>query len=83
VEIANVLLALDQRDICASSGSACTSSSTEPSHVLLATGVPRDYVYGALRITFGAANCMSDVDRLLEVIPQVVASARGKLAVLA
>jgi cysteine desulfurase len=81
VEIANVLLALDQRDIWASSGSACTSSSTEPSHVLVAVGVPRDYVFGALRITFGATNSMSDVDTLLEVLPRVVASARDKLGV--
>src|SRR5579864_4454067 len=62
VEIAPVLVGLDEREIFASSGSACMSASTEPSHVLVAMGIPRDYLFGALRITFGASNTADDVD---------------------
>jgi len=76
VEIASVLLGLDRRDIWASSGSACTSRSSEPSHVLVAMGVPRRAVFGALRVTFGHRNTPSDVDMLLEAIPPLVAAAR-------
>jgi cysteine desulfurase len=76
VEIAPVLLGLDRRDIWASSGSACTSRSSEPSHVLVAMGVPRESVFGALRLTFGLDNSPTDVDALLEAIPELVVSAR-------
>jgi cysteine desulfurase len=69
VESATMLTALDAQNIYASSGSACTSMSSEPSHVLLALGVPREYVYGALRITFGLGNTLADVNALLDVIP--------------
>jgi cysteine desulfurase len=77
VEIAPVLLGLDGRDIYASSGSACTSASAEPSHVLVAMGVARESVFGALRLTFGLDSAWpADVETLLEVIPPLVASAR-------
>jgi len=76
VEIASVLLGLDKRDIWASSGSACTSRSSEPSHVLVAMGIPRTALFGALRVTFGHDNAPADVDVLLEVIPTLVAAAR-------
>jgi len=76
VEIASVLLGLDKRDIWASSGSACTSRSSEPSHVLVAMGVPRRAVFGALRVTLGHANTPEDVDTLLDAIPPLVAAAR-------
>ena len=72
IEIAGVLLALDRQDIWASSGSACTSASSEPSHVLVAMGIPRSHLFGALRLTFGVDNPPSDVDRLLEAIPPLV-----------
>jgi cysteine desulfurase len=78
VEIAPVLLGLDQRDIWASSGSACTSGSSEPSHVLLAMGLSREWVYGALRLTFGLENTAEDVDALLEAVPPLVMAARTK-----
>ena len=78
VEIAPVLLGLDQRDIWASSGSACTSGSSEPSHVLLAMGLSREWVYGALRLTFGLQNTAEDVDALLEAVPPLVMAARTK-----
>ena len=76
LEIASVLLALDRQDIYASSGSACTSRSTEPSHVLQAMGVPRQALFGQLRVTFGPDNAADDVDLLLEAIPPLVAHAR-------
>jgi cysteine desulfurase len=76
VEIAPILLGLDRQDIWASSGSACTSASSEPSHVLVAMGLSREWVFGALRVTFGASNAASDVDALLAAIPPLVASAR-------
>jgi cysteine desulfurase len=77
VEIASILVGLDRQDICASSGSACTSASSEPSHVLVAMGFSREWVFGALRVTFGASNTLADVDTLLEAIPSLVASVRG------
>lgn len=76
VEIASILLGLDKQDIWASSGSACTSRSSEPSHVLVAMGVPRAALFGALRITFGHDNQAHDVDTLLQAIPALVAAAR-------
>jgi cysteine desulfurase len=83
VEIAAVLLGLDKHGICVSSGSACTSASSEPSHVLVAMGLPREWLFGALRVTFGASNTPSDVDVLLNTIPSLVAAARQKVAVRA
>ncbi len=75
VESAALLRALDERGIYASSGSACTSLSSEPSHVLLAMGIPRNYVFGALRITFGYDNTPGDVGVLVEAIPEVAGKA--------
>jgi cysteine desulfurase len=76
IESVPLLVGLDRRDIWASNGSACTSAVSEPSHVLLAMGVPRRSVFGALRFTFGLDNCAEDVDTLLEVLPELVAAAR-------
>ena len=76
VEIAPILLGLDKQHICASSGSACTSRSSEPSHVLVAMGTPRRGLFGALRVTFGHDNAADDVDTLLEAIPPLVRAAR-------
>jgi len=81
VEIASVLLGLDKRDIWASSGSACTSRSSEPSHVLVAMGLSREWLFGALRVTFGLDNAPMDVDVLLDAIPEFVAAARAKTRV--
>ena len=83
VEIAPILLGLDKQDIWASSGSACTSASSEPSHVLLAMGLSRDWVFGGLRVTLGASNTPDDVQCLLRVIPEQVAVARSKVVVTA
>jgi cysteine desulfurase len=81
VEIAPILIGLDTQSICASSGSACTSASSEPSHVLVAMGFSRDWLFGALRLTLGATNVPEDVDTLLEAIPPLVVAAREKMAV--
>ncbi|MGQ9524744.1 MAG: cysteine desulfurase NifS [Armatimonadota bacterium] len=67
-----MLLALDEEGICVSSGSACTSGTLDPSHVLLAMGVPPEIAHGSLRITVGRSNTMEHVERLLEVLPRVV-----------
>ncbi len=77
VEGESVLLQLDLKGISASSGSACTTASLEPSHVLLAMGIPHDLARGSLRLTLGKDNTMADVDRALEVIPDAVARLRA------
>ncbi len=71
-----VLLWLDDEGICASTGSACTSGSLEPSHVLLATGLPVEVSHGSLRLTLGDVNTDEDVDTVLEVLPKVVSRLR-------
>jgi cysteine desulfurase len=77
VEGEAVLLQLDLQGIAASSGSACTTASLEPSHVLVAMGVPEPYLRGSLRLTLGTENTMADIDRLLEVLPPAVARIRA------
>jgi cysteine desulfurase len=77
VEGEAVLLQLDLQGIAASSGSACTTASLEPSHVLVALGVPERYLRGSLRLTLGHENTMDEVEYLLEVLPAGVARIRG------
>lgn len=72
IEGESLLLMLDMKGIAASSGSACTSGSLDPSHVLLAIGLPHEIAHGSLRITFGEENSDSDVDYLMEVLPDIV-----------
>ncbi len=67
-----LLLNLDQYGICASSGSACTTGSNKPSHVLVAIGLPQEVAYSSLRITFGEDNTKEDVDYLLEKLEEIV-----------
>ena len=76
VEGESILLNLDLEGICASTGSACSSSSLEPSHVLLALGLPTEQAHGSLRFTFGRENTEADVERVLEVLPGIVAGLR-------
>ncbi len=76
VEGESILLRLDNEGICASSGSACSSSSLDPSHVLLAIGLPHEIAHGSLRLTLGRETSGEDVDYLLKVIPEVVAGLR-------
>lgn len=77
IEGESLLLNLDLRGIAASSGSACTSGSLEPSHVLLAMGLTHEIAHGSLRLTLGRENTEGDVDYLLEVIPEIVERLRA------
>ncbi|MGA2105189.1 cysteine desulfurase NifS [Methanoregula sp.] len=76
IEGESMLLWLDDEGICASTGSACTSGSLEPSHVLLATGLPVEISHGSLRLTLGDVNTEEDIDVVLEVLPKVVSKLR-------
>ena len=77
VEGESLLLLLDAKGICASSGSACTSGSLDPSHVLLAIGRPHDAAHGSLRLSLCEWNTDEEVDRILKAVPEVVAYLRG------
>ena len=72
IEGESLLLMLDGEGICASTGSACSSNSLEPSHVLLAVGLPVEVAHGSLRISLSHENTEEDVDYILEKVPQVV-----------
>ncbi|MCI8553516.1 MAG: cysteine desulfurase NifS [Clostridiales bacterium] len=72
VEGESLLLMLDMWGICASSGSACTSGSLDPSHVLLAIGLPHEVAHGSLRLTLSEETSDADIDYLLETVPAVV-----------
>jgi len=76
VEGESMLLNLDFEKIYASSGSACTSGSLEPSHVLLAIGIPPEIAHGSLRFSLGKYNKEEDVDKVLEVLPVIVEKLR-------
>ena len=76
IEGESLLLKLDFAGICASSGSACTSGSLDPSHVLLAIGLPHEIAHGSLRISFSEQNTEEDVDYILEVLPGIVSYLR-------
>ena len=73
----SLLLLLDSRGICASSGSACASGALDPSHVLLALGLAPEIAQGSLRISLDISNTEEEIDYMLEVIPQVVEQLRG------
>ena len=77
IEGESLLLLLDAKGICASSGSACTSGSLDPSHVLLAIGRPHEVAHGSLRLSLCEWNSDEDVDRILEAVPEVVQYLRG------
>jgi cysteine desulfurase len=77
IEGESLLLNLDLKGIAASSGSACTSGSLDPSHVLLAMGLTHEVAHGSLRVTMGLGNTEAEVDYLLEVLPEIVARLRS------
>jgi len=77
VEGESMLLNLDLEGICASTGSACSSAILEPSHVLLALGLPPEQAHGSLRFTLGRENTEADVEQVLEVLPGIVAKLRA------
>ncbi len=72
IEGESLLLLLDARGVCASSGSACTSGSLDPSHVLLAIGRPHEIAHGSLRLSLCHENTDEEIDHILQVVPQVV-----------
>ncbi len=72
-----LLLLLDMHGICASSGSACTSGSLDPSHVLLAIGRPHEVAHGSLRLSLSHENTDEEVDTILRALPEVVSTLRG------
>jgi cysteine desulfurase len=80
VEGEAMLLRLDYHGIAASSGSACTSGSLEPSHVLLAMGIPAEIAHSSLRFSLGKHNSQEDIDRVLEVLPPIVEKLRSMSA---
>ena len=77
IEGESLLLLLDAQGVCASSGSACTSGSLDPSHVLLAIGRVHDVAHGSLRLSLSEYNTEEEVDHILEVVPQVVQHLRN------
>ncbi len=76
IEGESLLLRLDLAGICASSGSACTSGSLDPSHVLLSLGLPHEIAHGSLRLSLCEYNTMEEVDYILQQVPQVVKTLR-------
>ena len=76
VEGEAMLLCLDGEDVCVSSGSACTTGSLDPSHVLLAMGMPAEIAHGSVRFTLGRHNTEEEIDRVLEVFPPIVEKLR-------
>ncbi len=76
IEGESLLLMLDMNGICASSGSACTSGSLDPSHVLLSLGLPHEVAHGSLRLSIGEYNTMEEIDHIIECVPKIVARLR-------
>lgn len=72
IEGESMLIKLDMAGICASSGSACTSGSLDPSHVLLAIGLPHEIAHGSLRLTLGADTTLEDVDRTVDELKKII-----------
>jgi cysteine desulfurase len=77
IEGESLLLMLDLKGVCASSGSACTSGSLDPSHVLLSIGLPAEIAHGSLRLTFSDQNTEEDIDYILDVLPKIVERLRS------
>ena len=77
IEGESLLIMLDMAGICASSGSACTSGSLDPSHVLLAIGLPHEIAHGSLRMTIGEENTMEEMDYVVEHIKEIVTKLRA------
>ena len=77
VEGESLLLYLDAEGICVSSGSACTSGSLDPSHVLLALGLPHEVAHGSLRLTLDEENTSEEIDTIIDKVTEIVAYLRN------
>jgi len=77
VEGESLILRLDMEGIAVSSGSACTSGSLEPSHVLLAMGIPHEVCHGSLRFSLGRGTTKEQIDYVLEALPRIVEGLRA------
>ncbi|MBQ3063062.1 MAG: cysteine desulfurase NifS [Clostridia bacterium] len=77
IEGESLILLLDHMGVCASTGSACSTGSLDPSHVLMAIGLKHEIAHGSLRLTLGRFSTEEDVDHILEVLPQIVARLRS------
>ena len=77
IEGESLLIMLDSNGICGSSGSACTSGSLDPSHVLLAIGLPHEIAHGSLRLTLSEENTKEEIDFVVEKIKEIVARLRS------
>ena len=77
IEGESLLIMLDMKGICASSGSACTSGSLDPSHVLLAIGLPHEIAHGSLRLTLGEENTKEDMDFVADQLKEIVTKLRS------
>jgi cysteine desulfurase len=77
IEGESLLLMLDLKGIAASSGSACTSGSLDPSHVLLSLGLPHEIAHGSLRLSFSEDNTLEDADYILSVLPEIIERLRS------
>ena len=72
IEGEGILISLDFEGVCASSGSACTSGSLDPSHVLLAMGIPHEIAHGSLRLSLGKFTTEAEIDKVIEVLPGII-----------
>ena len=77
IEGESLLIMLDQKGICASSGSACTSGSLDPSHVLLAIGLPHEIAHGSLRLTLSEETTKEEIDYVVDEIKKIVERLRS------
>ncbi len=77
IEGESLLILLDQQGICASSGSACTSGSLDPSHVLLALGLPHELAHGSLRLTLSEETTREDIDSTVDAVGRIVERLRS------
>ena len=77
IEGESMLIKLDQKGICASSGSACTSGSLDPSHVLLAIGLPHEIAHGSLRLTISQETTMDDIDYTVDELKKIIEQLRS------
>ena len=72
-----MLILLDQRGICSSSGSACTSGSIDPSHVLTAMGVPEELAHGSIRLTLSELNTLEEIDYTVDELKKIIERLRS------